>query len=141
MGLDYSSIRPHPVLAAKPPVLRGLLYDFWWDIDKLHALELPVKTIALADLLWHLDLPYWKHNGQPFQITPRQVWQSPGDYPEQYARMQAADLMHPIIVREVDGRLLMVDGVHRLLKATMKGNSTIQAAFFRDEFIPLILHD
>jgi len=134
-------MQPHPTLANKPPMLEGLLYDFWWDVAKLHALDLPVRTIAIADLLWHLDLPYWKHNGRPFQITPRQVWQSPASYSEQYARTQAADTSYPIIIREDGDRLLIVDGVHRLLKMVMAGTPTIQAALFRDEFIPLILHN
>lgn len=134
-------MQPHPTLANKPPVLQGLLYDFWWDVTKLHALDLPVRTVDLSDLLWHLDLPYWKHNGKPFQITPLQVWEAPEAYPEQYARTQTADLRYPIIVREDSGRLLMVDGVHRLLKAVMAERTTVQAAFFRDEYIPLILHD
>ncbi|HEU4966832.1 MAG TPA: hypothetical protein VFT53_05125 [Candidatus Saccharimonadales bacterium] len=134
-------MQPHPTLANKPPALRGLLYDFWWDVKKLRALDLPVRAINTAELLWHLDLPYWKHEGRPFQITPRQVWQTPEVYPEQYARTQAADVRYPIIVREDGARLLMVDGVHRLLKTAMAGSPTIRAAFFRDEFIPLILHD
>ena len=134
-------MKPHPVLSNKPPELQGLLYDFWWDIEKLHALKLPTQTILVKNLLRHLDLPYWKHNDKPFQITPRQVMESPSDYPEQYARTCDADLRYPIIVREDDGGILILDGVHRLLKAFMETHQEIKASVFSDELIPLILHD
>lgn len=134
-------MKPHPTLANKPPELQGLLYDFWWELEKLHALELPTRTVSISELLWHLDLPYWKHNGRPFQITPRQVMDAPNDYSEQYQRTHSADLRYPITVREVDGRILIIDGVHRLLKAVLKSRQEIECAVFSDDLIPLILHD
>lgn len=134
-------MKPHPVLANKPPELQGLLYDFWWDLEKLHALKLPARTVPVKDLLWHLDLPYWKHNNKPFQITPRQVMESPDSYSEQYIRTLNSDLSYPIIVREDMERILMLDGVHRLLKAVLENRQELKASVFSDSLIPLILHD
>ena len=43
-------------------------------------------------------------------------------YHEQYARTMAADLRHPLdVVRRPDGRLTILDGVHRLLRAELEG--------------------
>lgn len=134
-------MKSHPVLANKPPELQGILYDFWWDSAKLHALELPTRIIPLNDLLWHLDLPYWKHYDKPFQITPHQVLKSPSDYPEQYARTCNADLSFPIIIREDGEKVLILDGVHRLLRAVIESREEIMAGVFGDDLIPLILHD
>lgn len=133
-------LQPHPILARKPLQLQGLLYDFWWDIEKLHALQLPIRMVEIQGLSWHLDLPYWKHDDKPFQISPRQVLENPQKYAEQYKRMLLADTRYPIIVREKDNRLLILDGVHRLLKLVIANEQTCQVATFHDELIPLIVH-
>lgn len=134
-------MKPHPTLANKPPELQGLLYDFWWDLEKLHALELPTRTVAIKDLVWHLDLPYWKHGGKPFQVTPRQVMDKLSEYPQHHKRICSADIRYPIIIREVDGQILMLDGVHRLVRAVTESQQEIVCAIFSDDLIPLILHD
>lgn len=136
-------MQKHPVLSQQPAAIRGLTYDFWWDLDKLHALadNLPQKTLATADLLWHLDIPYWKHNDKPFQLTPRQVWEEPQKYQEQYERTLVADLSYPIIIRERDDKVLFLDGVHRLLRAVVEGVPSLEARVFSEDHIPVILHE
>jgi hypothetical protein len=135
-------MKTHPLLSQQPPVMRELIYDFWWDLDKLHILadSLPERAVSVKDLLWHLDMPYWKHNDQPFQVSPRQVWEDPKTYVEHHRRVLAADLGYPLIIREKDGRILLMDGVHRLLKAAMQDIHTLKAKVFSDEHIPSILH-
>lgn len=136
-------MKQHPVIDARPEVLQDKLYDFWWDAEKLHSLELPTRTLTTKEFLWHLDLPYWKHEGKPFQLTPRQVMEASQLYEEQHERTLATDLRYPIIVREdpPNDRLLILDGVHRLLKAVIVGLSELQVAVFDDKLVPLIEHD
>lgn len=135
-------ILPFPLQDQIPPNIKDLLLDFWWDLDKLHTLadSLPTRTLNTADLLWHLDMPYWKHNDKPFQLTPRQVWEAPEKYQEQYERTLAADLSFPIIIREKDGKVLFMDGVHRLLKAVMQDVPSLQSRVFSGEHTPAIAH-
>lgn len=118
--------RPFPL--AVPPELRRYILDFHWDLDLLHALELPVLELPVADLADHLDLPFWAYDGQPFQVTPHQVAADPATYQAQYERTLAADLRHPVdVVRRTDGRITILDGVHRLLRAELEGRTVITA--------------
>ncbi len=101
-----------------PPILRPYILDFHWDVDRLHALDLQATEFEVAELAHHLDLPFWAYDGRPFQVTPYEVAADPNRYYEQFARTIAADLRHPIdVVRRKDGRITILDGVHRLLKA------------------------
>lgn len=128
----------HPLRDHRPPEFEGLLLDFWWEIDKLHALDLPTRQVSREELDWQLDLPWWNHEGIPFQLTPWQVAADPETYDVQFGRTMTADLSYPIIVREVDGQLVVVDGVHRLLKAVLTGLDQVTVAQFDDSLISAI---
>jgi hypothetical protein len=68
---------PFPLQELVPAELRGVLCDFVWDADKLRHLPLPIDTVTVDSLRWHLDLPYWRRDGKPFQLTPAQVKADP----------------------------------------------------------------
>jgi ParB-like nuclease domain len=117
--------RPFPL--AIPPELTAYILDFHWDLELLHALDLPVVELTVASLADHLELPFWAYDG-PFQVTPRQVAADPVTYRAQYERTLAADLRHPIdVVHRPDDRITILDGVHRLLRAELEGHRTIAA--------------
>lgn len=109
-----------------PPVLQPYILEFQWDVARLHALDLPTAERTVASLAHHLELPFWAYGGRPFQVTPYEVAADPDRYHEQFARTLAADLSHPIdaVLRE-DGRITILDGVHRLLKAHLTGQTLV----------------
>jgi hypothetical protein len=112
--------KPFPLLDQLPDALRDVILDFQWDLDRLHALELPARPIAVDELRWHLDLPFWMVNGRPFQVSPREVAENPGRFDGQWERTMAADLSFPLAGRvRTDGRIVILDGAHRLLKAAV----------------------
>jgi len=87
-----------------------------WDIDRLVAVSkcLEGQLVPVASIR-ELDEPYW---GQP--MTCRNV--------AEHARLiEEADLGCPIILSS-DGRIM--DGMHRVLKALMRGESHIRAVRF-----------
>jgi hypothetical protein len=87
-----------------------------WDIDRLVAVSkcLEGQLVAVASIR-ELDEAYW---GQP--MTCRNV--------AEHARLiEEADLGCPIILSS-DGRIM--DGMHRVLKALMRGESHIRAVRF-----------
>jgi hypothetical protein len=90
-------------------------------------------------LRWHLDLPWLRHEGKPFQVTPAQVKADPARYQEQYRRTVAADLGCPLDLLFRNGRWVVLDGIHRLLKADLLGLSTIQVRRLPTAMLPLIL--
>jgi len=87
-----------------------------WDIDRLVALSkcLERQVVPVASIR-ELDEPYWR---QP--MTCRNV--------AEHARLiEEADLDCPVILSS-DGRIM--DGMHRVLKALMRGESHIRAVRF-----------
>ena len=87
-----------------------------WDVDRLVALsrELRAEPVPIASIR-ELDEPYW---GEP--MTCRAV--------ADHARLiSESDLSYPVILSS-DGRIM--DGMHRVLKAVLLGQSHIAAVRF-----------
>jgi ParB-like nuclease domain len=117
-----------PLLGVVPPELRDVILEFHWDVELLHGLDLPTTELPVAGLAWQLRLPFWAWGGRPFQVSPMQVAAEPEVYAEQYARTMAADLRYPLdVVRREDGRITILDGVHRLLRAHLDGLESVRA--------------
>ena len=115
---------------ATPPELEGIILAFDWDRARLHALVLPVDEVPVAALAWMLDLRWWKFAHAHFAVTPNQVRANPARYALHWERTRAADLAFPIHLAETaPSRWTILDGVHRLLKASMAGERTIRAHY------------
>jgi hypothetical protein len=115
------------LIAMTPPVIRQTLPMAPWNIRKLHSLDLPVQPVAVDDLAWLFSLPLWQDDGTRFQVSPAQVRAHPARFPDHMRRVMAADLDHPIHLVEHNGRLVVLDGYHRLLKAAIQGCAHIEA--------------
>jgi hypothetical protein len=87
-----------------------------WDIDRLVALSkcLEGQLVPVASIR-ELDEPYW---GEP--MTCRNVAEHAG-------LIEEADLGCPIILSSDGG---IMDGMHRVLKALIRGESHIRAVRF-----------
>jgi hypothetical protein len=118
---------PHPLREVMPSILQDVLVDFWWDQQRLWRLDLPVSQVPVAHLRWHLQLPLWSHEGNPFTITPDQVAACPQRFPEHHARTLAADPSLPLHLLDRPQRLTILDGAHRLLKAHLTGRHAVLA--------------
>jgi hypothetical protein len=103
----------------------SIITDYWygvsWDVEALWALDLPAEPFPIARLLWHLDVPLWPRDEQAYRISPRQVLLQPHRYAAEYRRAQQASLMFPIEITFFKRRWMILDGVHRLLKAHEMG--------------------
>ena len=87
-----------------------------WDIDRLVALtrHIEPQLVPVASIR-ELDEPYWGE-----KMTCRHV--------AEHARfINEADLGYPVILSS-DGRIM--DGMHRVLKALLQGDSHIPAVRF-----------
>jgi hypothetical protein len=107
--------------AAVPRELAPYVLDFEWDRERLWALALPVESLPVACLEWHLDLPWWRLGDRPFVLAPRSVLRDPDRYAAHSARALEACLGFPLDVTWRGGRWTILDGVHRLLKAVALG--------------------
>ena len=128
------------LVAMTPQVIRQTLPIVPWSIGKLHELDLPVQQVAVAGLAWLFDLPLWQENGTRFQVSPAQVRADPAGFPDHMRRVMAAGLEHPIHLVEHNGRLVVLDGYHRLLKAAIQGRAEIDAIVLSQQDLQSICH-
>ena len=117
--------------------MRELGFTFYWDVRKLWDVDLPVSSMRVQELEWLLDLPFWKDGGQKLVLRPRDVAQHPERYRYEYERTMATDLSCPINVIFLRGRWVIMDGLHRLLKAWICGHDTILTKQAHETDIPL----
>ncbi|MFC5263968.1 hypothetical protein ACFPJ1_17795 [Kribbella qitaiheensis] len=115
------------LLAMTPESMRDVFPPTRWQLGKLWALDLRVEPVEVADLLWMFDLPLWQLNGKRFKVTPNQVAATPMNFRPHYQRVMDADLDFPIHLVAYRGRLVVLDGVHRLLKAHFLRRRWIEA--------------
>jgi hypothetical protein len=118
--------KPFELWPLVPPALQAVLPNVTWDRARLQALTLPVREVPLAELRWQLDLPWWTHGMRLFAVTPNQVRYAPEVFTVQWRRTLDSDLDYPINVLD-RGRLVLLDGVHRLLKADVLEMRSISA--------------
>jgi hypothetical protein len=122
-----------------PEPLQGILLEHVWDLSKLLGLELPVEELSVDALTWQLDLPWWRQGSEWFAVTPNQVRSDPtGSSHEHWTRAMGTDLSAPIHVRMTQRGPVILDGVHRLLKANVEGRATLPARVLYDEHLAAI---
>jgi hypothetical protein len=91
-----------------------------WDVDRLIRLSsgLPIREVPLESIK-DVDTDYW-FNGSSEAPTVRKVV-------EHFRLVLEVDPSHPIILG-IDGRVM--DGMHRIARAILEGNSSIRAVQF-----------
>ncbi len=83
--------------------------------------------MEIKKLDWQFDLPFWKHGKVKYAITPNQVMANPKKYRYQYERTMKSNLKFPVhIAKNKKGKWEMLDGLHRLVKASWLGYRTIK---------------
>ena len=88
-----------------------------------------VIELDLPGLTWLLDLPLFPApDGTPFRIRPLDVVDGP-----HLALAEHADLTVPLDVAWVGNRFVVLDGLHRLLKAARLGRRTLPARVVASE--------
>ena len=114
-------------------------FTFYWDVRKLWEAELPIVPMRVQEFEWLLDKPFWKDGHKKLALSPRRVAADPERYRAEYERAMAADLSCPINVIFLSGRWVIMDGLHRLLKAWLCGYDTILTKQAHEQDIPLFI--
>jgi hypothetical protein len=114
---DAPDVSFEELVALMPQSVREVFPPTRWQLGKLWALDLKVEPVEVADLVWMFDLPLWQLDRQRFTVTPNQVAETPMNFRAHYQRVMDADLDRPVHLVAYRGRLVVLDGVHRLLKA------------------------
>jgi hypothetical protein len=123
---EFAGARPFDLWDLVPAALATVIPNVMWSRERLHRLALPTVEIAIDELRWQLALPWWRDGERRFAVSPDEVRRAPARYARQWQRTVAAEFEFPIHLLQRD-RLIMLDGVHRLLKADVEARSTVAA--------------
>ena len=109
-----------------PQIIKDVGFDFNWSEEKVWVLDVPTEDMDINELTWHFDIPFLWENGGVYNLTPREVIEHPEAHEAEYERTMKADLVHPIDIMQNKGRWLILDGLHRLMKASILGMDKVQ---------------
>ncbi|MDE1868482.1 MAG: ParB N-terminal domain-containing protein [Candidatus Micrarchaeota archaeon] len=123
----------------KPQIIEKVGFDFNWSEKKVWKLKIPESSMPIKSLEWHFDIPFWDKQDGCYDLTPKQVLAKPMLYSAEYRRIMHADLRHPIDVMRNKRRWLILDGLHRLVKAKTLGMSYVKVRKIPRSAIPKIL--
>jgi hypothetical protein len=97
-----------------------------WEEEKIWALDLPKQEMDISELLWHFDVPFWTDDKQErWTINPWDVVNGKNTAKREIERMEQSNLDYPIDIMENHGRYLVLDGLHRLVKAYKNGQKRV----------------
>ena len=100
-----------------PDIIKEVGFDFSWDENKVWALNYPVEKMNIKELEWHFNIPFHWHNGGVYNLKSWDIIKNPEKYKDEYQRTMKADFNYPIDIMWNKGRWLILDGLHRLMKA------------------------
>lgn len=123
----------------KPQIIQDVGFDFSWSEEKVWKLDIPITKMKIDELLWHLDIPFLWVDGGIYNVSPREVLASPERYKEEYERTLNAEIGFPIDIMENKGRWLILDGLHRLMQASIKECEEVDVRIIPREYIPQII--
>jgi hypothetical protein len=118
-----------------PQIIKNVGFDFIWSEEKVWALEVPTEEMEISELTWHFDVPFLWEDGI-YNLTPREAMEHPEVHAAEYERTMKADLAHPIDIMQNKGRWLILDGLHRLMKASLSGMEKVNVRKIPRERIP-----
>lgn len=125
-----------------PPIIQQVGFDFRWDEKKVWELDLPTEELPIAELLWHLDVPFlWSQPDGYYDLTPREVLEHQDRHAVEYRRVLEADTSFPIDIMDWRGRWVILDGLHRLMKLSQTGQTQVSVRKVPASAIAQIIKD
>lgn len=100
---------------------------FHADESKLWAVDIPVEEIPISEIEYNLDIPYLEKEGtDDWNLTIRMLINNLEKEPTHAEKVKKADLQYPIDIYLHKDKWILLDGVHRLAKAVLKGQERIK---------------
>lgn len=121
-----------------PKIIKEVGFDFHWSEKKVWALDVPVEEVDISELEWHFDIPFWNTPDGYYDLTPNQVLSDPEKYKIEFKRTMKSDLKYPLDIMFWKNRWLLLDGLHRLVKAKQLGMKQVRVRKIPQGSIPLI---
>lgn len=117
-------------------MIREVGFDFYWDDTKVQALDEPTTEMDIGELIWHFDIPFWDEIVDDWNLTPREVIEHPKFHKDHYQKIMQSDLRYPISITKNKGKWFVLDGLHRLAKAYINNQKTVQVKIIPRERLP-----
>ncbi|MES2622938.1 MAG: hypothetical protein V4576_00860 [Patescibacteria group bacterium] len=112
----------------RPKILEDAGFDIYVNTQKLRDLPIPIEIMNIQDLIWCFDYPVWeKDQTDDWNLTPWEVIKNDKGTTEHRKRVNEVDIQYPIIVMFHKDKWVILDGIHRLVKAYELGGSKIEA--------------
>ncbi len=123
-----------------PKIIEDVGFDFHWDSQKVWELNISPTEMKMEDLIWHFEIPFWeKDDTDDYNLTPKEVIEHKEGTKAHREKIEKVDLKYPIDIMENKGRWLILDGLHRLVKAYELGQKKVMVRIIPRERIPEIL--
>ena len=121
----------------KPPhILTDAGLSMFVDTTKLRELLLPVVDIDIKKLTWHFDMPVWEKDGtDDWNLTPWEVIEKGEGSIGHQKRIENVDISFPLIVTKYNSRYVILDGVHRLVKAYTHGDKQVKGKIIPKKYL------
>jgi len=121
-----------------PKVVKDVGFDFSWSEEKVWSLNIPVEKIDIKELEWHFEIPFWSTKDGFYDLRPSDVLTHPEKHKDEFERTMRVDLSHPLDIMWWKNKWLLLDGLHRLVKASQLGWKKIKVRKVPKDAIPLI---
>jgi len=124
-----------------PELLKDHILPFDWDVKSVWSLDSQIIEEKRSKLDYLLHLPLWSsvpNEGMLFDITPIEVITDPRRSPHQTERIEKTDESYPIDMLHFEGKLWILDGVHRLAKLFRSGSDVVRMRVHPDSVIQKI---
>lgn len=109
-----------------PQIIKDVGFDFGWDEPDVWGLDYPIEDADISLLDWHFDVPFWNNGEEWYSLKPIDVMGNKEKWADEYERTMRSDLSYPIDIMENKGRWVILDGLHRLLKYRLLGETKIK---------------
>jgi hypothetical protein len=111
---------------------------FKTDEPKLWAVDISVEEIPITEIEYNLDIPYFEQEGtNDWNLTPRMLIKNFDKELFHAKQVNEADLKYPIEIYFHKNKWIILDGVHRFVKAIRLGLKTIKARKVSEEIAQL----
>ena len=106
------------------------------DYKKLWNLDIPVEEIDISELECNLDFPYLEQEGTDgWNLTPRMLIENFEKEKSHAKKVKETDLGYPIEICFHNDNWIILDGIHRYVRALMGGLKTIRVRRVSDTML------
>ncbi len=128
---NYSNMKnfeqPQPAKNMSTEKPEEIDVGFKVNYKKLWDLDISVEEIDISKLEANLDFPYLEQEGtDDWNLTPRMLIDNFAKEISHAKKVEKTDLDYPIEIYFHNDNWIILDGIHRYVKALMRGDKTIK---------------